>query len=693
MAFVDVALAVGTYIGADALGATAATMIGGAAIGAGAGGIYSGLTGGNIGQGMLGGAALGAGGAGLGMAFAPEVAAGAAPGVVAPAAVSAPVGTLGSGYVTGTGTGLTGAGLGATETAAAGTLGSNYVAPSAIGALGTGEAGVGVGSGYVAGPGTGLTGTGLNQLGATKSLLDYLPSAKQAGLGLGASYLAKNLGKQNTINPQAAQEVPEALRYSFNRNTYQPANAPYYGTPQPNYPNSPEAKRLIGYEEGGSVSLIEELLGKATPNPVPEGLRYSFDRNTYQPAVSPYHETSQSSGSEAKRLVGYAAGGITNAAPYDMALGGPAPNINFANPAQSMMGTSQYSMATDPTNGNIAQRNMAKGGIASFAGGGVPIELHGTADISGQGNDNGYSAAGSGGGQQGGYGGGMPDRFNTTGGNTTQQPQPFPAGHPLERNQALIGPMPERPPGFQIGQQQFPQVQVAQQPMQQPVGCMPQMRFPPPIQASAQDYQLQNQGMLGEPMQAEQQQQYPVGAKLEGYAVGGVTKAAPTARTAPTVRTAPTAKTGSAHNVNAINQYITLAKTSPEGLTSVTNAATAGDYNANYALNSLKSPDVQMAKGGIMRGDLGGYSDGGRMLKGPGDGMSDDIPATIGHKQPARLADSEFVIPADVVSHLGNGSSDAGAKKLYSMMDNVRKARTGTKKQGKKINPNKFMPA
>ena len=100
-----------------------------------------------------------------------------------------------------------------------------------------------------------------------------------------------------------------------------------------------------------------------------------------------------------------------------------------------------------------------------------------------------------------------------------------------------------------------------------------------------------------------------------------------------------------------------------------------------------------MAKGGIMRGDLGGYSDGGRMLKGPGDGMSDSIPATIGHKQPARLADSEFVIPADVVSHLGNGSSDAGAKKLYSMMDNVRKARTGTKKQGKKINPNKFMPA
>jgi len=96
------------------------------------------------------------------------------------------------------------------------------------------------------------------------------------------------------------------------------------------------------------------------------------------------------------------------------------------------------------------------------------------------------------------------------------------------------------------------------------------------------------------------------------------------------------------------------------------------------------------AGGGLS--DLGGYSDGGRMLKGPGDGMSDSIPASIENKRPARLATDEFVVPADVVSHLGNGSSDAGAKVLYSMMDRVRQARTGQKKQGKQINPNKFMP-
>ena len=98
-----------------------------------------------------------------------------------------------------------------------------------------------------------------------------------------------------------------------------------------------------------------------------------------------------------------------------------------------------------------------------------------------------------------------------------------------------------------------------------------------------------------------------------------------------------------------------------------------------------------MAQGGIS--SLGGYSDGGRMLKGPGDGMSDSIPASIANKQPARLADGEFVIPADVVSHLGNGSTDAGAKQLYAMMDKVRKARTGKKKQAPAVKANRYMPA
>jgi hypothetical protein len=83
----------------------------------------------------------------------------------------------------------------------------------------------------------------------------------------------------------------------------------------------------------------------------------------------------------------------------------------------------------------------------------------------------------------------------------------------------------------------------------------------------------------------------------------------------------------------------------------------------------------------------------GGYLNGHGDGMSDSIPATIEGKQPARLADGEFVIPADVVSHIGNGSSKAGSKQLYSMLDRIRKARTGHTKQGKEIKPQKYMPA
>jgi hypothetical protein len=90
-----------------------------------------------------------------------------------------------------------------------------------------------------------------------------------------------------------------------------------------------------------------------------------------------------------------------------------------------------------------------------------------------------------------------------------------------------------------------------------------------------------------------------------------------------------------------------------------------------------------------------GFAGGGqaRFLSGGGDGMSDSIPATIANRQPARLADGEFVIPADVVSHVGNGSSKAGAKKLYAMMDRVRKARTGKKRQAPSVRAERYMPA
>jgi hypothetical protein len=111
----------------------------------------------------------------------------------------------------------------------------------------------------------------------------------------------------------------------------------------------------------------------------------------------------------------------------------------------------------------------------------------------------------------------------------------------------------------------------------------------------------------------------------------------------------------------------------------------------NLALSRMSQPAFnEGAVGGMPQFASGGQP---RFLSGGGDGMSDSIKATIEGNQEARLADGEFVIPADVVSHLGNGSSKAGAKQLYSMMDRVRQARVGNKKQGREIKPKKFMPA
>jgi hypothetical protein len=141
------------------------------------------------------------------------------------------------------------------------------------------------------------------------------------------------------------------------------------------------------------------------------------------------------------------------------------------------------------------------------------------------------------------------------------------------------------------------------------------------------------------------------------------------------------------------------------------NAPKKKDTNASTATST--EPIVQARDGGVMRMalgglgalagggstsqyNLGGYSDGGRLLRGPGDGVSDSIPATIGNKQPARLADGEFVIPARIVSELGNGSTEAGARKLYAMMDRVQKARgrtTGKRRVATNTRADKYLPA
>lgn len=135
----------------------------------------------------------------------------------------------------------------------------------------------------------------------------------------------------------------------------------------------------------------------------------------------------------------------------------------------------------------------------------------------------------------------------------------------------------------------------------------------------------------------------------------------------------------------------------PAGIATVTPNQTTGvqrlyDLLAEYIQGTQLQPygigeEIQM----MAQGGLASVAPKGMYLGGSTDGMADQIPATIDNRQPAALSDGEFVIPADVVSHLGNGNSNAGAQELYGMMDKIRKARTGSTKQGRQIDANKFL--
>jgi len=148
-------------------------------------------------------------------------------------------------------------------------------------------------------------------------------------------------------------------------------------------------------------------------------------------------------------------------------------------------------------------------------------------------------------------------------------------------------------------------------------------------------------------------------------------------------------------------RYLTDVRYSAPESAAAARQAAATEAEGLAQLNRQRAAQ-NMAAGGIASiGQpryLGGPTDGmgsigqPRYLGGPTDGMADQIPANIDGQQEAALSDGEFVIPADVVSHLGNGNSNAGANKLYDMMSQVRKDRTGTAKQGKQINPNRYMP-
>lgn len=154
------------------------------------------------------------------------------------------------------------------------------------------------------------------------------------------------------------------------------------------------------------------------------------------------------------------------------------------------------------------------------------------------------------------------------------------------------------------------------------------------------------------------------------------------------------------------NQLNTPNISDAQRAAAIKQAATANNVSleqiaaaTGYPLEKIKAY-LGMARGGVVGyaggggiAGLGGYSDGGRLLRGPGDGTSDDIPATIGGNQPARLADGEFVLPARIVSEIGNGSTDAGSRKLYQMMDRIQSGRRKLKDVGADAKADKHLPA
>lgn len=180
---------------------------------------------------------------------------------------------------------------------------------------------------------------------------------------------------------------------------------------------------------------------------------------------------------------------------------------------------------------------------------------------------------------------------------------------------------------------------------------------------------------------------------LMGYAVGGPVEMMSAQNAVGANMMYPQSQYQTSMYSNPMAQRPMPSNVIGSGMDAPTNPYTG---EARMAQGGIADYNGYSSGGGLKSYNLGDYSDGGRLLKGPGDGVSDSIPASIGDRQPARLADGEFVVPARIVSELGNGSTDAGARKLYAMMDRVQKQRGKTTGKGKvavNSKADKYMPA
>jgi len=576
--------------------------------------------------------------------------------------------------------GITGAGYGI----ATGDLNKGLMA--GLGAYGGAGLGAGLSSAGAAVADTAAT-TATNQAAATigqESANLGLQTAQTAGLDTAGQKAAEEAFRRQAIdqggnaisraaapstiggNLTQAGEGFKSLSGSAGRNAFMA------GTPTGTLP-------ALGFSAVNAAAPEQKMPGSPEPDQYDRrlaGYKLAPDYKAYEaPRPNPYYSA---------QYQNYAEGGIT----------GMPPQTNFADPSQSMMGTSQYDMPTDPMSGNIAQR-MAEGGVT---GSGqmqlnVPLSVGGAeggggGGLGGGGGYGGYDGPedsvshfgfdGTGGpGASFGGGGGYAPPGGPKAGVTYGMPPMGMSGMSDMLRGALIsppyqGPMYDSTNSTTSADMGYP---MQQQPMQRGIGGKGGMG-PQLSDVIGPSYrpEIENQRMQ----------------RGIGFAQGGIASYRKGGHLS--------ASAGIPDTGIYYDSDLTTRGEQALGASQAKNKQLYKRAGLKYVegpksgIEKLGGGFSEAAAGGGLS-HLGGYSDGGRMLKGPGDGMSDDIPAMIGKKQPARLADGEFVVPADVVSHLGNGSTDAGAKKLYSMMNKIRKARTGRKAQGKQINPNKFLPS
>jgi hypothetical protein len=704
MAFVAVATSVGAAVlGTGAAAGIGSAIVGGALIGAGVGGLYSAITGdGDILNSMLTGGLIGGAGAGIGSAMtaAPTVAP-TATGLGAPGAAATTVST--------TTPALTAAQATAAEAAiAGGETTAGMIEANAVNTAAAEAAKNAALTKTAALTGKEMLGYGLAGTGAMQLLGNKKPglSGGAGDPGMIRPYtFSPNQTATTGIYPSpyataqydaAGMPIMDTRERNYFDQKYT-ALTPYSaraGTENPNKPIGAAAgglmaiggpvERMSQNVMGGQGNMFplsqQEHTNFATPTQMPASAEVI--RSDYDAKTQPYTGVMMANGGQVKR---YAAGGgidmgngynpFANLPPMSGplgALGGPVdPNTvrpNFAAMQAAMNGTNTTTTA-DMMGEDRRVLSFLKGGLG--AQGIDPTTIYYGSNMDSIGQPTGQSTYPSATAMQGGFGQGAQGypSFSSSSGGGAGAGGPF----PLEGQYGII--------------------KMANGGKSRSNKDDDNFSFDDLTKAQ-KEYYLD---LMASPMKGEMPLGSNIGSEntLEKYMMSQAPQGF-------TGRIGATRVNDDGSNLRAGLSGIAMAQPGKPGITAIPGAYDVGyrsprksdedsylDLSAYRSINSVPGRGydrgvnarytIPFADGGDVMGyDLGGYSDGGRLLRGPGDGVSDDIPATIAGKQPARLADGEFVIPARIVSEIGNGSTDAGAKRLYAMMDKIQAGRKKT---------------